>query len=491
MRLIISSLIFSLFLNLGFSQEVPEKNVEIVLGIDKILKLDFPPSTKIQVGNESILATTIIPQKREITLKAIKPGKTSVTIRNTVGDVKIVYLVNITANDQSKVVQELKEFLGDIEGLEIGIKGNSVFVGGQIIVPNDIGKVAVILEKYPKVIRLVELSPQTQRVVARKMQEEIHRARMNDVTVKVVNGKFVLDGVVTSNADRDRAEQLAQIYVPPRIQTLATQTGAADNAEIALIQNFIQVNKKSKPAPIPKMVKIKTQFVELLKDYNKIFGFKWEPRFSTGNGAINIGRTGTGEVGTQSSNTLAATIENLFPKLASAKGAGYARIIQSGIIVVKDKVSGKIFKKEDTPYAIGSNEFTKSEKATAGFDLQITPTILQGEKVELNIGLSVSATAGDPPSQTTNNISTSIIVKSKESAVAGGIVVNKSTTDFDRNPPGDKDEFEGTSPLFSFIKSKSHTATRSQFVVFVTPEIVESASEGTEEIRRKFRGRRR
>ena len=72
------------------------------------------------MGNEAILAYTLIPQKREITFKGIRPGKTSVVIRNSVGDIKAKFLVTITATDQSKIVKELKDFLGDIEGIEIG-----------------------------------------------------------------------------------------------------------------------------------------------------------------------------------------------------------------------------------------------------------------------------------------------------------------------------------------------------------------------------------
>jgi pilus assembly protein CpaC len=79
-------------------------------------------------------------------------------------------------------------------------------------------------------------------------------------------------------------------------------------------------------------------------------------------------------------------------------------------------------------------------------------------------------------------------VKSKESAVIGGIVINKSSTDYDKIAP---DEVEDASPLFNFIRSKAFANSKSQFVVFVTPEIVESASTGTEDIKRKFRRRRR
>lgn len=253
--------IYSIFIILVITskvagQDIPatdERVIEIVLGIDKVEKLNFSPSSRgIQVGNESILSTVLVPQKREITFKGLKPGKTSVIIRDTVGDIKARYLVNITSTDQSKIVKEIKEFIGDVEGIEIGIKGEQVYVGGQIVVPTDIGRVATIIEKYEGVLSLVELSPQTQRVIARKMQEEIQtKGGIRDVTVRVVNNLFWLEGVVTSDADKVRAENIAAAYVPDRIEVLAKQSSRFQQAQRPIIQNFIQVNKKVSQHPSP------------------------------------------------------------------------------------------------------------------------------------------------------------------------------------------------------------------------------------------------
>ncbi|MCO4792996.1 MAG: hypothetical protein KC493_04750, partial [Bacteriovoracaceae bacterium] len=182
---------------------------------------------------------------------------------------------------------------------------------------------------------------------------------------------------------------------------------------------------------------------------------------------------------------------NLFPKLASAKSAGHARVIQSGVVVIKDGVTGKIQKSSSKKFALGTGEFTRADEAKSGFDLSVTPKILQEEKIDLNMGVSVSSTIGQPPEVLSNTINTNIIVKSKESAVVGGVVINRSATDFDRNPPGGVQTVEGGQPLFSFIKSKSYVSNRSQFVIFVTPEILESASQGSEEIKKKFRQRNR
>jgi pilus assembly protein CpaC len=476
-----------------FAQGAPikERPLEVILGIDKILKLDFSPNPQIQVGDESLVRITMIPQKREITFTGLKPGKTSVTLRNNVGDVKAKFLVTITANDQSRLVKELKDFLGDVEGLEIGIKSGTVYIGGNIIVPNDIGRVVKVLnqDKFGEVLFLVELSPQTERLVARKMQEEIQKSQLPDVTVRVVNHTYWLEGIVNSEGKKRQAEDIAKAFYPDKIASLAERTGQISQVQKPSIQNFIQVNEKSQPPPLDKLIKITAQFVELTKDYSKTFGFKWTPLLSNGSGEINFGRTGGGGVTTRSEGTLSGTISNLFPKLNSAKQAGYARVVQSGVIVVKDKKEGRISKSESRRFSLGSGEFAQAQTANAQFTVDVKPEVLQDEKVNLTLNITVSTNIGaDPPATQSNTLKTEIIVKSKDSAVVGGIVINKSSTDYDKLPP---DEVENASPLFNFVRGKAFSNSKSQFVVFVTPEIVESATGGTDDIKRKFRRRRR
>ena len=495
-----ASFLFLVFLNTllsanifaqSSSAPVQEEAVEVILGIDTIKKFDFAPSSKVQIGNSSILTHTLIPQKREITLTGLNPGKTSVTIRNNVGDVKAKYLVSVTANDQSKIVKELKDFLGNVEGLEIGVKGETVYIGGNIIVPSDIGRVAQVLkqDKFNDVLFLVELSSQTERLIARKMQDEIQKNQLPNVTVRVVNHIYWLEGVVTSDAEKKRAEEIAAAFYPDTIASLAERTDQVRQAQKASIYNFIQVNAKSQPQPIPKLVKITAQFVELTKDYSKTFGFKWTPLLSNGSGEINFGKTNSGTVTTSSSGTLSGTISNLFPKLDSAKQAGYARVVQSGVVVVKNGIEGSITKSDTRRFSLGTGEFTQATSAEAKFSVSVKPEILQEEKINLSIGVNVSSFVGtDGSNSQANTVKTEIIVKSKESAVVGGIVVNKTSTDYDKLA---EDEVEDASPLFSFVRSKVLSNSKSQFVVFVTPEIVESAASSTDEIKKKFKRRSR
>jgi pilus assembly protein CpaC len=466
------------------------KDVDVIVGLEKIIKLDFVPNTVVKLGNENLATYQIVPSKKEVNLTGVKAGETTLTLRDVAGDIRARYLVKVTASDQSKVVVQLKELLSDVEGLEIGIKGDSVFVGGHIVVPSDIGRVVVILDKYPDVLRLVELSPQTQLVIAKKMQDEMQKSTLKDVTVRVVNGSFWIEGVVNSKEESDKAEQIARAYLPDQIQNLARRTDSVQSTKKPPFENLLTINSKPKPEPLPKLFKITAQFVELTKGYDRLFSFSWTPTIGADGGQIAIGKSTSGGVTTSSNGTLAATISNLFPKLNSAKSAGHARVVESGIVVVKENVAGVIKKLTEIPYQIGTADNLKSGKTSAGFDMNITPTMLQEEKINLNIEIHVSAVSGDAIPQTIDNtIKTQIVVKSQESAVIGGVVTNKTQTDFDKD--GDPLKIEGGSALFSFIKSKKYTTNRSQFVMFVTPEIIESAASGAADIERKFRKRSR
>lgn len=479
---------------LGSAPAIVEKELEVAMGIDAIEKVDFDYSTKIVIGAEKLLKLILIPSKREIIFRGLLPGRTTVTIRDNLGDVRLRYTVLVTATGKSNVVAELRELIGDVEGLEIGIRGGKVFVGGEIVVPEDIGRVTKVLASYPDVLSIIELSPQTQRVIARKMSDELARNNLKDVTVRIVNKTYWLEGVVGSEGKKKLAKDIAEAYLPPRIASLAS-TGESrfGQAEQPAIIDFIAVNEKKEPQPAPKMVKVTAQFVELAKNYGKIFAFKWAPLMGQDNSAISMGQTAAGNITSTSSGTLSATISNLFPKLNAAKTAGYARVIQSGMVITRDTKKATITRRTDIPYTIGAGEFLKGAVASVGFVMDVEPRILEQEKIEMAINLNVPLTVGNSAQIVTDNsISTNIVIKSKESAAIGGVVQHQSVTEYDKSDPAPITGEAGgqvATPLFRLLRSKDYSTTKSQYVMFVTPEIIESASVGTEEIRKKFRRR--
>jgi len=488
-RLIIIFLLTSHFVHAQNIDPNKVKKIDLFLGINKEVQLDFAadPRNGITVANETVVGYQYIQNKKEIVLIPKKAGNSSITVRNLVGDIRARYQVNVTANDQSKIVQELKELLGDIEGLEIGIMGGSVYIGGKIVVPSSIGRITLVLrEKFSdsKILNFVELSPQSQLLVAKKMQDEIQKAGLPNVSVRVVNKIYWLEGSAPPGGDV-RALKIASAYMPERIVPLAERENTAlQTTPKNAIENFIvsQPGEKKKQ-PLDKLIKITAQFVELSKNFNKTFGFNWSPSLSADGGQINFGRTTQGGVTTKSSGTLSGTLSNLFPQIEAAKNAGYARLVQSAVVITKDKKATVISKNETQNVTFGQGESARVEKLNAKFELSVNPTVLKDENIDLNIDLSIEFIVQN--TVLSNKLKTNIFVRSKESAVLGGIVTNKEDTDYDRGSQ------PGVSNLFSVERSKQFKKSKSQFVVFVTPEIIASASEGSEKIKKKFRKRSR
>jgi pilus assembly protein CpaC len=143
----------------------------------------------------------------------------------------------------------------------------------------------------------------------------------------------------------------------------------------------------------------------------------------------------------------------------------------------------------DTPFTMGNLDSTKTGNSHAGFTIKIKPTMLQEEKINLKLELTVSTTISAPPAapQTSNNsLNTEVIIKNNDSAAIGGMMSSSTTTNYDR-PQGNTTSTNGGTALFSFLKSKEYTTDRVQFVFFITPEILDSASTGTNDVAKKFR----
>ena len=118
---------FLLFLlsSFAFGQEakVADEQLNPAIGIDEIKKLDYKYNTKIQIGDQSKIQLILAPSKQEITFRGLKVGRTSVTIRDIAGEIRTKLVVTITADGNSNIVKELRELIGDVEGIEISIKG--------------------------------------------------------------------------------------------------------------------------------------------------------------------------------------------------------------------------------------------------------------------------------------------------------------------------------------------------------------------------------
>jgi pilus assembly protein CpaC len=480
-----------------------QEEVLLIVGLQKTYDLKFEPCTVggsyeecMKVANPSLVKVQFEPQRKQLVFTPLKKGETTLTLRNEDGDIALKLNMVISESNLTRRVQELKDLLRDIEGIEIKVVADKIVIDGEVIVVSDLNRLyAVISDSAYKdlVLNLVTVSPIGYQMIAQKMQQEINNP---NVKVRVLNGYFILEGQVESEAQARQAEAVARGLLQG--YTLPTYNLQGPNTPIEIIQNKPGksgpiINRLAiapkKPKPPEKMVRITVDFVELSKDYLRNFGFNWSPSLSGDGGSIGFGMSSTGGMTSTSNGALSGTISNLFPKLQTAQNAGYARILEETVVIVKNNKEAAVNRTTTIPFvfqAVAPNgaPTNTTKDFSVGADLKIKP-IIENETITLDIGYSYSSALGQSPAGVTtlnNNFKTVAIVRNNESAALVNVIQNTASTTFNKNPPGG----ESANPIFTLLRSKAFQKNKSQFVVFITPQIIDSASDSTEDIKKRY-----
>jgi pilus assembly protein CpaC len=480
-----------------------KRTLLLTTGEDKVVDVDFDIKgpEHLERGNPQILAVTTIRiaggQKSQLVFKPLKAGETTVTVRDEEGNLKLLFKVRITGSNLLRVANEVRTLLRDIEGIEIRIVGPKVVIEGEVLVPSDYGRLLTIIQDASYrdfVLNTVTLSQQSLQVLAKRIQDDVNEFAPN-VRTRVLNGVIILQGTVESPDTATRALKVANLYIPeqkPGSQLLRDPT-VQSMPQRKPVESMIVVNPPP-PRKQEKLVRVTVNFVELKKDYSKVFGFKWEPGFGPA-GDQAPPQIGVGQGGS-SGFSLGGTISNLFPRLQSAQNAGFARILKTGTVIVRSGQPANIVEQTEFPFTqVAANGQITAGKTPVGLSVFVTPLILgQSEDIQLDLNMDQvnlvgRVLAGQPPVTATHKVSTKLYVKSNESAAVAAVTSGSVGTDFNRDDPRPQtfDPNGDRQPLFTLMRSKAYRKDRSQFVIFVTPQIIDSASEGTQDLQKNFR----
>ena len=411
-------------------------------------------------------------------------GVGALNIKDSSGRILKKLALKVGKTDLEQAATEIQSLLRTVDGIKVKILNNKVVIDGEILVPRDMRRIHDVVQEYKgKATSLVTLSPLAQNKVAKFIEKEINDP---NITVRATNMTFILEGFVSDKGEKDRAEEIAKLYLPDHIVDRAISENKVKEWSRVPILNYIKVREKQKDGR-SKLIQLIVHYVELNKDYSDSFRFQWTPQIEDGTKfSFHSGNAGLGTVG----GIISGTINNFLPKLNWAKSFGFARILHSANVITEEGQSATIASEKQTPFlgSVGPNGEQTIEMSRTGIQMQLTPQVVgpRGDSVQLsNVNFTVSnlvGSSGGKPITTSRKLTTSIHVQSGLSAVMGGIISNKTFSDYNREPPQGS-----TSPLLSFLSSKKFNRSQSQFVVFVTPIIKTSASSGVSRIKKKFK----
>ena len=483
-----------------------EKTLTVPLGISKTLEFNFEIGPvyltdggvvafqRVQDGSDKIKKLLLIPKNS---------GSTDMTIFDVNGTPRITYLVRVTREDIGGLMSQLEELLGDIEGLKVKSLAGTIILDGEILLPRDMIRIFRVLDamkdtrdqkkREVPIRNLATISKLTMNILAERIEREIGSP---EITARVVNNNIFLEGTADGPFEADRAIEIARTYLPEVFaEKVKGEGGEVKPKQVGGIgggiPGIVDLLRLRPPTASPPAqdIKITMNFVELSNDYSRNFNFEWRPlasdqstvKYDTNAGELTAG--------------IVATISSLLPKLFTARDHGHARILKQQQIIVKDKGDLAIV---DSSLQIFTR--TVDDKGNSSFlpiDIKNrtavrAATIAGSDSIELGLQIELSApagapVAGAPPSIARNILQTQVIIKNGESAALGGNAVDQSLSNYNNAPGGGGAQGAGGTPLFNFSRSKSFIRNKSQYIIFVTPEVIRTASAATEDMTRKFR----
>lgn len=443
------------------------------LPLDAKFKGDFKKITKISINREQNI----------LLFQATQEGTATVSVHDGKDHKLYEFRLTVYKSNLTKVAQEIRALLSDIEGIAIKVINNRVVVDGQVLLPRDMNRIISVVSQYgdQQASSLVTLSPLAQRKISQAIANDINNP---EITVRAVNDKFILEGVAADQTEKDRSEAIAQMYVPDLVKEAGEKDGTIVKLRKTFVLNLIQT-KPPAPRDPGKIIQIVIHFVELNKNYQKSFRFQFTPTLEDKSTVsfTNDSRQPGGIV-----STITGVVSNLLPKLNWAKTHGHARILQSSSLIVLDGQKGDLKNVVKLPYqTVNAQGQSSTNFEESGMITSITPKILnaRSDSIQMNLDFSMKSLLGltdQGPMVSNSAMQTVIIVRSGQSAAVGGLISNETGTDYNKLPKG-----SGVDPLISLYASKSFQRNQSQFVVFVTPIIKASASQGSEKIKQKFK----
>lgn len=413
------------------------QEISLTVGGSTLIRTQSP-IRKVIVGNPSI-ADVRETSPRELLVVGVGQGRTNIVVDT--GDKQIKYSVEVTAVETGSLLEMIRSFIGRIEGIYTRVFGNTIIIEGEAFSAEDFGRAQRAVELFgeERVKNLVKFRPSA----VEEINELFVKAGLGGVRASLVGGRIFLEGSVGSDEDLKKVEAVARAY-GLKVENLVTK-GRAN------------------------MVEIDVEFVELRKNSHDIIGIEWPSAISgTGNltGRLIILPEGQQHnLGVDVVAGVGLTINLLF-------SSGYARLLAQPRLVCTSGSEAEFLAGGEVPVVVTTDEVVSVNFKPFGVKLKVLPITDASGNISLNLDAEVSQVDESlrvmgVPGFRTRRVSTTVVVKSGQTIVLGGLFSNEDQKAVSKFP------LLGHIPIIGeLFRSRDFRSGRSNLVVFVTPYIV-------------------
>jgi pilus assembly protein CpaC len=165
----------------------------VTVGGQTLIRVDFAIG-RTALGNEAVADFRVLSSRREVLVMGRAPGQTTLTLwdQDDILQREITLRVRPSSGTAKQIIDELKQLIGGIEGLDYREVGGTVWLEGEVLTERDMDRIDRVLASYPEVRSLVELSPMTQVLMDRAGADSVKTVQL-DVTIVEVDKNMVRD----------------------------------------------------------------------------------------------------------------------------------------------------------------------------------------------------------------------------------------------------------------------------------------------------------
>jgi pilus assembly protein CpaC len=425
--------------------------ITLVVGEQKVIKI--PGLSRVAIGDPNVADVKPVGSS-QILVTGVGGGRTSLLAWKDSGE-RLSYTVRVTAQDPGSLMADVQRLLGDREGISVRVIGDKVYLDGFAFTNEDYERVQQITALYKDVRSFVKLNPNAKQLVANQLNTTLQSAGLKDAQATVVGTTVFLEGSVESPEELKKAELITK--------AIGEQ-----------VENLLTVG-------IKRMILTEVDFVEIQRTGNDFVGFNW-PTDITGGAEAAYSDTVTlvGQSPDSRQITFNVLGETKF-RLGGSFNAGYARTLARPKLVCASGGEASFLAGGEIPIPMVTANTVAVEFKEFGVRLTIKPTSDSAGNIQSAIEAEVSAVDESlrivtqdisVPGFKVNRAKTNVTVRHGETIVLSGLFNNVEQKSVAKMP------LLGQIPILGeLFKSRDFQDARSELVVFVTPRIVNPASE--------------
>ena len=386
---------------------------------------------KLAVGNPMLIDAKPTEDGLGVVVNGLNQGASELRVERLQGP-DVSYKIIVRADLQA-MLEQIKELLSEVEGLEVKTVGDKIVLKGNIVTRSGYDRVSQVATAYSGVV--LNMSKFDRREMNQYVEEAIVRDIGTDsVKVRVMEDTVILEGVVYSEAEVARAIEMAQLRMPH-------------------VRSLLRVQEV--------MIETDVQFVQVATDSQNSYGHNVLKTLEIkGQGNFNGG--GTGKPSLNYGVNANATV-----KINALLGNGNAKILAEPHLSTKSGGEGSFHSGGETFFQVSGNVGGNLEKVSFGVILKVKPTMQGQDRILNEITIEVSVPAAKSAgafSLDKFETKSTMVCKVGESIVLSGLIQTLANR-FKERTPG-----LGEIPLLNLFFSEKNSAREDkELVVLITP----------------------